>query len=202
MLTDGKQVRVGIYGRVSTTDQTADNQLIDLREYCKGRGWSVTEEFVDSGFSGSKASRPALDRLMNRAKKRQIDVVLVWRFDRFARSVKHMVTALEELRQLGIAFVSFQENIDTGSPLGSAIFTIIAAMSELERNIIVDRVRAGLRRAVAEGKQLGRPKSTANEDQIRQLRNQGMSLRVIAQKTGASKSTVSRVLSLTEKAES
>jgi len=131
---------------------------------------------------------------MNKAKKRQIDVVLVWRFDRFARSVKHLVTALEELRHLNIAFVSYQENIDTSSALGNAIFTIIAAMAELERNIIVDRVRAGLRRAVAEGKQLGRPKSSADDNEIRQLRQQGMSLRVIAQKTGASKSTVSRVL--------
>ena len=191
-----KPVRVALYGRVSTADQTADNQLIDLRQYCKERGWALTEEFIDTGISGSKASRPALDRLMNKAKKRQLDIVLVWRFDRFARSVKHLVTALEELRQLNIAFVSFQENIDTGSPLGSAIFTIIAAMSELERNIIVDRVRAGLRRAVAEGKQLGRPRSSADETEIRNLRQQGLSLRVIAQKIGASKSTVSRMLAL------
>lgn len=191
-----KPTRVALYGRVSTLDQTADNQLMDLRRYCHERGWSVAEEFVDTGISGSKASRPALDRLMNKARKRQIDAVLVWRFDRFARSVKHLVMALEELRQLNIAFVSFQENIDTSSPLGNAIFTIIAAMSELEKNIIVERVRAGLRRAVAEGKQLGRPKSSADENEIRHLRQQGLSLRVIAQKTGASKSTVSRILSL------
>jgi DNA invertase Pin-like site-specific DNA recombinase len=189
-----KPNRVAIYARVSTLDQTTSNQLIDLRQYCHDRGWTIAEEFVDTGISGSKARRPALDRLMNKAKKRQVDVVLVWRFDRFARSVKHLVMALEELRQLNIAFVSFQENIDTSSPLGNAIFTIIAAMSELERNIIVERVRAGLRRAVAESKQLGRPKSSADANEIRQLRQQGLSLRVIAQKTGASKSTVSRVL--------
>ncbi|MEI6232637.1 MAG: recombinase family protein [Planctomycetota bacterium] len=191
-----KPVRVALYGRVSTADQTADNQLIDLRRYCLDRGWTVAEEFVDTGISGTKATRPALDKMMNRAKKRQIDVVLVWRFDRFARSVKHLVTTLEELRQLNVSFVSFQENIDTSSPLGSAIFTIIAAMAELERNIIVDRVRAGLRRAVAEGKQLGRPKSDADENEIKQLRQQGMSLRQIANKTGASKSTVSRLLTV------
>jgi DNA invertase Pin-like site-specific DNA recombinase len=189
-----KAIRVGIYARVSTADQTSDNQLIDLRRFCKERGWNVAEEFIDSGVSGTKASRPALDRMMNQVRKRHLDVVLVWRFDRFARSVKHLVLALEELRQLNIAFVSFQENLDTNSPLGNAIFTIIAAMAELERNIIVERVRAGLRRARAEGKTLGRPKSTVNEDELRHLRLQGLSLRDIARKMGASKSTIGRAL--------
>ncbi len=150
--------RVALYARVSTTDQSTDSQLLDLRRYVSERGWDSFREYVDEGISGTKDSRPALNALMNDARKRKFDVVLVWRFDRFARSTKHLILALEEFRNLGIDFVSYQENIDTSSPLGSAIFTIISAVAQLERDIIAERVKAGLRRAVGAGKQLGRPR--------------------------------------------
>lgn len=186
--------RVGIYARVSTTDQTVENQLLDLRRYCRERGWTVVEEFADHGVSGTKDRRPALDRLMDAVRKRQVDMVLVWRFDRFARSVKHLVLALEELHRLGVGFVSYQENVDTNSALGQAIFTIIAAMAELERNIIVERVKAGLNRARAEGKSLGRPKAQVDMGKLVAMRREGLSLRDTGREAGLGKSTVGRLL--------
>ncbi len=149
--------RVAIYARVSTFDQSTETQLLDLRRYATDRGWRIYQEYCDNGVSGTKGSRPALDQLMDEAKKRRFDAVLVWRFDRFARFTKHLILALEEFRNLGIDFLSYQENIDTSSPLGAAIFTIIGAVAQLERDIIVERVRAGLRRARNNGKRLGRP---------------------------------------------
>lgn len=147
--------RVAIYARVSTNEQSPELQLRDLRQYTMARGLSATE-YVDSGFSGAKQSRPALDRLMDDARKRRFDCVLVWRFDRFARSTKHLLLALEEFRSLGIQFISYQENIDTTSPLGQALFTIVSAVAQLERDLIRGRVRAGLRNARAKGKRFGR----------------------------------------------
>ncbi len=187
--------RVALYARVSTTDQSTDSQLLDLRRYVSERGWNIFREYVDEGISGTKDSRPALNELMNDAKKRRFDVVLVWRFDRFARSTKHLILALEEFRNLGIDFVSYQENIDTSSPLGSAIFTIISAVAQLERDIIAERVKAGLRRAKENGKKLGRPRVTVDTEKIHSLRSKGLSLRAIAKETGVSRTTVSDVLS-------
>jgi len=186
--------RVALYARVSTTDQSTDSQLLDLRRYVSERGWNIFNEYVDEGISGTKDSRPALNELMNDAKKRRFDVVLVWRFDRFARSTKHLILALEEFRNLGIDFVSYQENIDTSSPLGSAIFTIISAVAQLERDIIAERVKAGLRRAKENGKKLGRPRSVTDPNEIQKLRSQGLSLRAIAQETGISRTTVADIL--------
>jgi len=186
--------RVAIYARVSTTDQSTDSQLLDLRRYVSDRGWQTFREYVDNGISGTKESRPELDRLMADAKKRKFDVVLVWRFDRFARSTRHLINALEEFKNLGIDFVSFQENIDTSSPLGSAIFTIISAVAQLERDIIAERVKAGLRRAVENGKRLGRPSVVVDRKEVHRLRSQGRSLRDIAGKTGISRTTVSEIL--------
>jgi len=187
--------RIAIYARVSTTDQSTDSQLLDLRRYVSERGWNIFKEYVDEGISGTKDSRPALNELMNDAKKRRFDVVLVWRFDRFARSTKHLILALEEFRNLGIDFVSYQENIDTSSPLGSAIFTIISAVAQLERDIIAERVKAGLRRAVGAGKQLGRPRGTALDiEALHRLRMKGFSLHQIAKELNTSKTTVSRLL--------
>jgi DNA invertase Pin-like site-specific DNA recombinase len=186
--------RAALYARVSTTDQNAQSQLLELRKYAADRGWSIEGEYVDAGVSGSKESRPALNKLMADMRKRKFDLVVVWRFDRFARSARHLVTALEDMTNVGVGFVSFQEGIDTNSPLGKAILTIVGAMGELERNIIVERVRMGLRRARAEGKRLGRPKSNADSTAVRELRAQGKSLREIAKQVGASKSTVSRLL--------
>jgi len=187
--------RVALYARVSTTDQSTDSQLLDLRRYTRERGWNIFKEYVDEGISGTKDRRPALNELMNDAKKRRFDVVLVWRFDRFARSTKHLILALEEFRNLGIDFVSYQENIDTSSPLGSAIFTIISAVAQLERDIIAERVKAGLRRARENGKKLGRPRASVDTEKIHWLRSKGLSLRAIAKETGVSRMTVSDVLS-------
>ncbi len=186
--------RVALYARVSTTDQSTDSQLLDLRRYVSERGWNSFKEYVDEGISGTKDSRPALNELMNDAKKRRFDVVLVWRFDRFARSTKHLILALEEFKNLGIDFVSYQENIDTSSPLGSAIFTIISAVAQLERDIIAERVKAGLRRAVENGKKLGRPSKKVDRSEIRRLRSEGRSLRQIAAELNVSKNTVARHL--------
>jgi len=188
--------RVALYARVSTTDQSTESQLLDLRRYVSERGWSSFKEYVDEGISGTKDSRPRLNELMNDARKRRFDVVLVWRFDRFARSTKHLILALEEFKNLGIDFVSYQENIDTSSPLGSAIFTIISAVAQLERDIIAERVKAGLRRAKENGKRLGRPSVKLNSGELEKLRRRGLSIREIAQKLEVSKSTVGRLLKL------
>ncbi len=186
--------RVAIYARVSTTDQSTESQLLDLRRYVRERGWELFNEFCDNGVSGTTDSRPALNELMNAAKKRKFDAVLVWRFDRFARSTRHLINALEEFKNLGIDFVSYQENIDTSSPLGSAIFTIISAVAQLERDIIAERVKAGLRKAVENGKKLGRPKVQTSEHQLLRLYKQGLSSRQIAKLLGLSPSTVLRRL--------
>ena len=184
--------RIAIYARVSTSDQSSESQLLDLRRYVSDRGWQSYKEYCDNGISGTKDSRPALDELMNDARKRRFDVVLVWRFDRFARSTRHLINALEEFKNLGIDFVSFQENIDTSSPLGSAIFTIISAVAQLERDIIAERVKAGLRRARENGKKLGRPRVAADADKIAALRAQGRSWREIAEELGIGKGTAQR----------
>ncbi len=187
-------VRVAIYCRVSTSDQSTESQLLDLRRYVRERGRTLFNEYTDHGVSGTKDSRPALNELMNAARKRRFDTVLVWRFDRFARSTKHLILALEEFRGLGIDFVSYQENIDTSSPLGSAIFTIISAVAQLERDIIAERVKAGLRRAKENGKKLGRPPKKVDRYEIRRLRSEGRSLRQIAAELNVSKNTVARHL--------
>ncbi len=187
--------RVAIYARVSTTDQSTESQLLDLRRYVRERGWNIFKEFIDEGISGTKDSRPALNELMDAARKRRFEMILVWRFDRFARSTKHLILALEEFRNLDVGFVSFQENIDTSSPLGSAIFTIISAVAQLERDIIAERVKAGLRRARENGKKLGRPRGTALDvEMIHGLRKKGLSLKQIATQLNTSKTTVSRLL--------
>ena len=195
MAANDSTPRVALYARVSTTDQSTDSQLLDLRRYVQERGWTIYREYVDEGISGTKDSRPALNDLMNDAKKRRFDVVLVWRFDRFARSTKHLILALEEFKNFGIDFVSYQENIDTSSPLGSAIFTIISSVAQLERDIIAERVKAGLRRARENGSKLGRPRGTALDiETIHRLRMEGLSLQQIAKEVNTSKTTVSRLL--------
>jgi len=186
--------RIALYARVSTTDQSTDSQLLDLRRYAADRGWGIYREYTDNGISGTKDSRPALNELMDDAKKRKFGAVLCWRFDRFARSTKHLILALEEFRNLGVDFVSYQENIDTSSPLGSAIFTIISAVAQLERDIIAERVKAGLRRAKENGKRLGRPRASIDGGKVHRLRSQGLSHRAIATQLGISHSTVGQIL--------
>jgi DNA invertase Pin-like site-specific DNA recombinase len=185
---------VALYARVSTTDQSTDSQLLDLRRYVSDREWNIFQEYVDEGISGSKDSRPALNELMDDARKRRFDAVLVWRFDRFARSTQHLINALEEFKNLGIDFVSYQENIDTSSPLGSAIFTIISAVAQLERDILAERVKAGLRRAKENGKKLGRPQVEVDLEQVKALRTKGYSTRAIAEELGLTKSTAANLV--------
>lgn len=173
-------MRVGIYARVSTKDQSCELQLRDLRAYCAARQLVVVREYVDLGQSGTKDSRPQLNALMDDARKRKLDVVLVWRFDRFARSTWHLLAALEEFRGLGVGFISYQENIETGTPLGQAIFTIVSAVAQLERDLICERVTAGIRNAPAKGKRLGRPRQYVDIDRVLEMRASGMSLEQIA----------------------
>lgn len=150
-------MRVGLYARVSTTEQTATNQLIDLRRYCEARGWTQTVEYVDEGVSGSKDSRPALDRLVKDAKRRKIDSLVVWKLDRLGRSLRHLILLLDELAALGVAFVSLGEGIDTSTPAGRLQLHVLGAIAEFERDRIRERVRAGLARVKAQGQKLGRP---------------------------------------------
>jgi len=192
-MTDLK--RVALYARVSTKNsQDPETQLLALREYAQARGLEVFAEYVDVGISGSKDSRPALNRLMADARKRRFDAVLVARFDRFARSTRHLVLALEEFNALGVDFISLSESVDTSTPMGKMVYTVIAAVAELERSLIRERVVMGLQRAKAQGKQLGRPKVQASEEQLLQLSEQGLSSRQIAKQLGLSPSTVLRRL--------
>lgn len=184
-------LRAAIYARVSTTEQSTELQLRDLQQYATARGLAATD-YVDTGFSGAKQSRPALDRLMDDARKRRFECVLVWRFDRFARSTKHLLLALEEFRSLGVQFISYQENIDTTSPLGQALFTIVSAVAQLERDLIRDRVRAGLRNARAKGKKFGRPRAQVDALSVAALRAEGLSWSQVCQRLAVSKGTAQR----------
>jgi len=187
-------VKVALYARVSTEGQDPEVQLAALRAHAAQRGWEVVEEFEDRGFSGTKERRPALERLMKNAWAGSFQAVLVWRFDRFARSVKHLIAALETFRTLKVDFISLQEQFDTSTPIGQAMFTIIGAMAQLERDIIRERVKAGLERARARGVRLGRPTAQVEPGEILRLRGQGVSIGEIARRVRASRSTVRRRL--------
>ena len=182
--------RAALYARVSTANgQDPQMQLRELREYCLRRGWPVVSEYVDLGISGSKERRPELDRLIADAHKRKFEVIIVWKFDRFARSVSHLLRALETFRALGIEFVSLSEQVDTSTPTGKMIFTVLGAVAELERSLIAERVRAGLRHARAKGKRLGRPTKHVDPAQVAQLRAQGVSWRKVGLRLGVSAAT-------------
>jgi DNA invertase Pin-like site-specific DNA recombinase len=184
--------RVAIYARVSTDGQSVDLQLAELNEFISRRGWQLVGEYVDRGVSGSQESRPALNRLMNDAKQRKLDVIAVWKLDRFARSVKHVVVALSEFEALGIAFISLKDNLDLTTPSGRFMFQIIAAFGELERAIIAERVRAGLQNAKRKGKRLGRPQVAVDLAHIGSLRSSGASWRQISARLGISVRTIRR----------
>jgi len=185
-------MKVAIYARVSTigNGQSPEMQLRELREYCKRRGWKIANEYVDKGISGSKDSRPELNKLMADAHKRRFDVAVCWKFDRFARSVSHLLRALETFNALGIGFVSLSESIDTSTPAGKMVFTVLGAVAELERSLIGERVRAGLRNAKAKGIVLGRPAlrtfSPADITQLRKDRRRGLSYKLLAERHGTS----------------
>jgi DNA invertase Pin-like site-specific DNA recombinase len=187
-------MKVAIYARVSTDGQDPEAQLTPLRAHLTARGWHLVEEFVDRGYSGIRERRPALDQLMRAAWDGKFQAVLVWRFDRFARSVKHLVTALETFRSLNIGFVSLQEQLDTSTPIGHAMFTIIGAMAQLERDIIRERVVAGLDRARALGTRLGRPRAPVEVHAIHELHQDGLSLGAIARRLRCSRATLRRRL--------
>jgi len=185
--------RAVLYMRVSTLDQHPETQLHDLKQLAAQRGYEIVNEYTDR-ISGVKARRPGLDQMMADARRGKFDVVLVWASDRIARSVKHYLEVLDELNHLNIEFVSFRENIDTGGPLGRAIVVIIAAIAELERNLIIERVRAGMRHARLEGTHIGRMPLTLDREAIRSDRCRGQSLRQIARGHRISTATVRRVL--------
>ena len=189
---DPTTVRAAIYARVSTLNGSQDPsmQTRELEEYCQRRGWQIHDIYVDNGFSGKKDSRPRLNRMMQDAHERRFSVIVVWRFDRFARSVSHLLRALETFNALGVQFVSLSEQVDTSTPTGKMVFTVLGAVAELERNLIVERVRAGLRHARAKGKSLGRPRKTVDIDSINSLRASGHSWRTIAGMMGLSVGTV------------
>lgn len=204
--------RIALYARVSTSKcekcgkrqldhdgldheyrgQDAEVQIRELREYVECHGWRLTEIYTDS-VSGTKNSRPGLDKLMSDAARRRFDAVVVWRFDRFARSVSHLLRALEQFQALGIDFISLSENVDTSTPTGKMIFTVLGAVAELERSLIVERVKAGIRNARAKGKKLGRPRVDVRESEIEGLRASGASWRTIAKELGIGLGTVHRI---------
>ena len=185
--------RAVLYTRVSSVDQHPETQLCDLRPLAVARGYEIVGEYTDT-ISGSKAKRPGLDQLMADARRRRFDVVLVWAFDRMARSVKHFLEILDDLSHLNVEFVSFRENIDTGGPLGRAMVIIVGAIAELEKSLIVERVKAGMRRAKLEGRQIGRSRLDINREQIVRDRRTGMSLTQVAKKHGISRASVCRVM--------
>jgi DNA invertase Pin-like site-specific DNA recombinase len=186
--------RVAIYARVSTLNhgQDVSVQTRELKQFAEARGWTIAGEYIDAGVSGTKDSRPELNRLMADTHRRRFDIVCVWRFDRFARSVSHLLRALEAFKALGIEFVSFSEQMDTSTPAGKMVFTVLGAVAELERSLIVERVRAGLRNAKAKGKRLGRPRVAVDAARIAALRKQGLAWAKIGEQLGLGEGTVRR----------
>ncbi len=192
-------MRVILYGRVSTKkEQDPETQLQDLRRFAAARGFEVVGEYVDVGVSGAKERRPGLDQVMALARARRVDAVLVAAFDRFGRSLPHLVRALEEFQHLGVGFVSLREQLDLTSPSGRVMFAVIAAMAEFERELIRERIQAGLRRArlqgTRSGKPIGRPRRVFHRDQVASLREAGQTLQAIARTLQVSRRTVARVL--------
>jgi len=185
--------RAVLYVRVSTPDQSIEPQLLDLRQMAAARGYEIVREYSDK-LSGTKSKRPGLDALLSDAQRHRFDVVMVWAFDRMARSVRHFLEVLDELNHLNIEFVSFRESVDTSGPLGRAMVVIVGAIAELERNLIVERVKAGMRRAKLDGRQIGRSRLHMNREQIVHDRRSGMSLTQVAKKHGISRASVCRVM--------
>ncbi len=184
-------LRAAVYARVSTHDQEVENQLGELRKYVEARGWEA-REYVDEGVSGAVERRPALDRLLSDAKRRRFDVLICWRLDRLGRSLKHLVTLLDELHELGVAFVSLGEGIDCTTPAGRLQLHILGALAQFERERIAERVRAGLARVRREGRRLGRPPVQMSRDAVKSVR--GLPVREAARRLGVSRSTAHRVL--------
>jgi DNA invertase Pin-like site-specific DNA recombinase len=185
-------MRAAVYARVSTLDQQPENQLRDLRDYCGRRGWEL-REYVDHGVSGAKERRPALDQMRTDARRRRFDVLVVWRLDRLGRNLKHLILTLDEFTSLGVAFVSLGEGIDATTAAGRLQLAVLGAIAQFERERIVERVRAGLARAKAQGKRLGRPQRAVPEDRLSPVR--GLAVREAANRLGVSAATAHRWLS-------
>ena len=172
-------MKVAIYARVSRGQgQDPEMQLRELREFCQRRGWAAAEEYVDAGVCGAREHRPQLDRLMADCRRRRLDAVIVYRYDRFARSLRQLVNALEEFRSLGIEFISLHEGVDTSTPNGRLVFGIFASIAEFERELIRDRVRSGIAAARSKGKRLGRPRVRVDATRIATLRASGLCRRL------------------------
>jgi DNA invertase Pin-like site-specific DNA recombinase len=186
--------RAALYCRVSTVDQHPETQLGELRQFATNKGFQIVGEYTDHGYSGMRARRPELDRMMDDARRHKFDVFLVWSCDRLARSTKHLLQTIDELNGMGIQFLSQREAIDTEGPLGRALIVIVSAMAELERCLIVERVRAGMRRARLEGRQIGRARLDVNRQQVIQDRLSGMSLTQVAKKHRISRASVCRLM--------
>jgi DNA invertase Pin-like site-specific DNA recombinase len=190
-------MRTALYARVSTSDKGQDPQmqLRELREHCQRRGWEIVGEYVDVGVSGSKDSRPELNKLVADAHRRKLDAILVWKLDRFGRSLKHLVNSLAEFESLGIAFISLKESLDLTTPAGRLMFGIISAMAEFERDLIRERVRSGIANRRAKGFRVGRKPISIDPAKLLQLRSQGQTIREIALTLGCSRSLVHKTLS-------
>lgn len=188
--------RVALYARVSTADkgQDPETQLIGLRDHASHKGYIVCEEYVDLGWSGAKERRPQLDRMMADARAKKFEGVLVFRFDRFARSLKHLIAALEEFNKLGVDFISANEAIDTSTPMGVLVFSFIGALAQFERAIIKERVAAGLARARKQGRTLGRPRAIVDVEKLVEMIEGGLSLKKAAAVVGVSRATVRRMV--------
>ena len=185
-------MRCAIYARVSTTEQTCENQLLELRRYCSARGWTVFKEYLDEGVSGSKDRRPALDELLKAARRRRFDVLVCWRLDRLGRNLRHLILLLDELQALGIDFVTLGEGLDTSTPAGRLQLHILSAIAEFERSRIQERVVAGLARAKAQGRKLGRPEREIPVEHIAAVR--GLPVREAARRLGIPRTTLQRAL--------
>jgi DNA invertase Pin-like site-specific DNA recombinase len=190
-MTTQSTKRAAIYARVSTFEQTCENQLAELRKYAENRGWTA-QEYLDEGVSGAKDRRPALDAMVRDARRRRFDVVVCWRLDRLGRNLKHLITLLEDLEALGVAFVSLAEGIDATTPAGRLQMHILGAIAEFERARIAERVKLGLARVRAEGRRLGRPPVEVSSDRLATV--VGLSIRQAAKQLGVSASTVYRRL--------
>ena len=189
-------MKAAIYARVSTSEQNPDNQVDELRRYVTARGWTAVE-YVDRGVSGTKESRPALDRLIQDAKRRRIDVLVCWRLDRLGRNLRHLVMLLEDLHVTGVGFVSLGEGIDTATPAGRLQLHVLGAIAEFERARVAERVCAGLARARSQGARLGRPRVVVPVDRLRALSH--LPVRQVAQSLGVSRSTAHRWLLVSRK---
>src|ERR1700687_4870362 len=185
--------RVAVYSRVSTHHgQDPELQLRELREYTASRGLTIVQEYTDVGYSGSKESRPALNQLMADARRRRFDAVLVWKLDRFGRSLRHLVNVPAELEALGLSFISLRDNLDLSTPSGRLMFQIIGAMAEFERSLIQERVKAGLRNARSKGKKFGRPRAQVDAARVAALRREGLSWSQVCRTLNVSKGSAQR----------